>query len=447
MCWYRPEWRSLRLRLLAWLGAIALVVMGVTWLLHGMLLQDLARDFLSNRLRQEANYTIERLRSGGTIETSAVQDGKPDFEIFHHLYALQVDGSVSTSQPTLARALKPYLSGPDETAVDIQWHDMHLLVWRENFMLNGFSATLLIGEDFAQVERGLSELHWWIGGIAATVLILLLALNLLAVNRALRPFARLREQLTALQSGQRQRLQVETVSELDALIVQLNTFLNDQERRQQRSRESLANLSHALKTPLAAVIQSMRSRRALTEQRREQILARLHDIDEKLASELRRSRIAGPYTGQRHVTRAEVDELCEMFRVLYPERQFHVETTADNNSTLPVARQDFMEMLGIVLDNAGQWSYRHVRLQLAASPPGLCVEDDGPGVADEQLKQLGQRGLRLDERRHGHGLGLSILMQLVEQYRGRLAFDHASLGGLRVCITFDADTSHQYPSR
>ncbi|WP_353980190.1 sensor histidine kinase [Salinicola endophyticus] len=432
---FRLDRRSLYLRLLGSLALVALIVVVVTWSLHGILLNRLAQEFLADRLEQEARSSVQYLRAQHTPDNLAAWQGTSTADVFHHFYLLKIGDRLRTSHPDLLPTLEPLLEGPGGRASKVHWGDYHLLVWRTHFVLDDQPSTLVIGEDFASVERGLSRLHVWVGVISALVLLLLLILNLFAVKRALRPFARLSHQLGELQQGTRARLEIETVSELDAPIRQLNAFLDDQKRRQQRSRESLANLSHAIRAPLTAVIQSLRSRRAVDEPRRARLLTRLYDIDEKLEAELRRSRIAGPSTGQQHTTETDVHSLLEMFTTLYPDIDFVLSNApAQADYRLPMERQDGMEMLGIVLDNAGKWARGRVELTLCDHPPGLRLEDDGPGVADEMLDTLGQRGWRLDEQRRGHGLGLSILAQLVDRYGGRVRYAKATLGGLRVEI-------------
>ena len=422
--------RSLRLRLLGSLGIAALVVVGSTWVLHGLLLDQLARNFLADRLQQESELVVRRLRLEGPGALSLPPDSSPA-ETFHHFYQLRTNGRVYATHD----ALETLPAGDTEGAQLLQWRDHRLLLWRTRLMLAGEPATLTVGEDFAGIERGLTRLHWWIGAAAMVLLLLLILLNLFAVNHALRPFGRLSRQLIELQRGERRRLDIKTVSELKAPIAQLNTLLDEHERRQQRSRESLANLSHAIRTPLTAVMQALRSKRALDDQRRMQILARLDDIDEKLESELRHSRIAGQSTGQQHTGMAEVISMLEMFRTLYPDRVFVLDDTAVVDFRIPLERQDGMEMLGIVLDNAGKWARRRVELTLLHTPYCLRLEDDGPGVPDIMLERLGQRGVRLDEQHRGHGLGLSILSQLTERYGGRVTYGRSRLGGLRVEIT------------
>ncbi|MCH4562920.1 ATP-binding protein [Halomonas sp. EGI 63088] len=433
---FRIDRRSLRFHLFTWLCGVALVVVGTTWLLHGFLLQDLARDFLGERLRQEASHTLQQLRQDRSSAPSLLDSASQGYQVFHHLYVLQLNGEVTTSHPRWLAPLEPHLEGEDDALVDVVWQDRQLLIHRRAFTLEGGRGVLLIGEDFAPVKAGLATLHWWVGGIAGLLLVLLFALNLMAVNRGLRPLSRLQRQLHELQSGSRHRLDLETPSELDDLVAQLNRFMDEIDRRLERSRESVANLSHALKTPLAAVTQVLRGSRPIDDERRHRMLQRLEDMHAQLAAELRRSQIAGPHAGQVTHLRRDGERLIEMFGVLYPDKDFRLEVLPDGEACAPIESRDFSEMLGIVLDNAGKWAERAVvcRLELASSLR-ITVEDDGPGVTPDDIPLLGQRGRRLDESRPGHGLGLSILRQLVEQYGGQLRFDVGARGGLRVVLT------------
>jgi signal transduction histidine kinase len=63
------------------------------------------------------------------------------------------------------------------------------------------------------------------------------------------------------------------------------------------------------------------------------------------------------------------------------------------------------------------------------------VEDDGPGIPKSEIQRVLQRGKRLDTTVQGHGLGLSIVQDIVELYGGKLTFRTSELGGL--CAELD----------
>ncbi|NYT73902.1 ATP-binding protein [Halomonas sp. QX-2] len=429
--------RSLRFRLLAWLGGAALLVVGLTWLLHGVFLQNLAKDFLGERLKREAEHAVSQLENDQLAIPSSLTSTSQSYQVFHHLYVLRLNGEISASHPEWQRQLATLLEETGDALVEVKRGERHLLVYRQQFDWQGTSGVLLIGEDFSQVEKGLATLHWWVGGIAAGLLSVLVALNMLAVNRGLKPLWQLRQQLEELQAGERQRLSLAAPSELDSLVAQLNRFMDDIDLRLQRSRESVANLSHALKTPLAAITQVLRGGRPIDEIRRHKVLMRLEDINAQLDAELRRARIAGPHAGRMaHLTR-DTQRLMGMFQSLYPQQVFELTQAVNQRDQVPIEAHDYAEMLGIVLDNAGKWATKAIRCHISTSEFALTltIDDDGPGVAESDIARLGERGTRLDERRPGYGLGLAILAQLVARYAGHCQFERSPLGGLRVITT------------
>ena len=442
----RVDPRSLRLRLLGWLSGIALIVTGATWLLHGILLQDLARDFLGERLKREADHAIDQVKQNHLFTPVVLDSASRGFQAFHHLYVLRLGNNISSSDPRWVKTLDFLLDDTSDALVEVRHEQQHLLVYRRHFSLVGERGVLLVGEDFSQVEAGLHELHWWVAAIAAVLLLLLVMLNILAVNRGLIPLSRLREQLGELRSGERERLSLDVPSELDSLVIQLNRFMDEIDSRLQRSRDSVANLSHALKTPLAAVTQVLRGRRPIDDARRKKLVERLEEIHAQLDAELRRSRIAGPNAGRMSDLHRDCTRLIEMFRGLYPDIDFTVSLPVETEPRIPIESQDFSEMLGIVLDNAGKWAVSTVHCRIVFNEVlRITVEDDGPGVAAHDLSRLGQRGRRLDESHPGYGLGLSILEQLMTRYTGKVSFEISSLGGL--CVEMEVPSKVSLCSR
>lgn len=95
-----------------------------------------------------------------------------------------------------------------------------------------------------------------------------------------------------------------------------------------------------------------------------------------------------------------------------------------------------MELLGNLLDNACKWAQQKVRITVSSDQQlHISVEDDGPGIAPEQIQKLLHRGRRLDETVEGHGFGLAIASDTVNEYQGQMTFDKSTeLGGFRVDI-------------
>jgi two-component system sensor histidine kinase PhoQ len=79
-----------------------------------------------------------------------------------------------------------------------------------------------------------------------------------------------------------------------------------------------------------------------------------------------------------------------------------------------------------------------VRISVTGSPGReirMVVADDGPGIPEEAVETLLQRGTRLDENTPGHGIGLAVVKELAESFGGTLEIGRSELGGAQFEIT------------
>ncbi len=94
-----------------------------------------------------------------------------------------------------------------------------------------------------------------------------------------------------------------------------------------------------------------------------------------------------------------------------------------------------------MLDNACKWCKSRVRLTVTIDKYTfsrerlkLVIEDDGPGVSEDDRLRVGQRGVRTDENVPGHGIGLSMVQETIDMYGGSLSIDASPLGGARFSL-------------
>src|SRR6185503_7410143 len=138
--------------------------------------------------------------------------------------------------------------------------------------------------------------------------------------------------------------------------------------------------------------------------------------------------------GQRVDLRDEIDALVRTLQSIYSDKLLDIRWAVAPNAQFSGDREELLELLGNLLDNACKWSRGRVSLDASAADGiRFLIEDDGPGCASAVLEDLTRRGFRADESKPGSGLGLAIVRDIVEGYGGTLVFDHSpTLGGLRV---------------
>ena len=339
----------------------------------------------------------------------------------------------------MPKPARPGLEGGHELGPEGQ----HLLALRADYRRLGRDIAITVAQDYSPVREGFRRLQQIGLGLGLVALVLVLVLQRITVTRSLRPLERARRQIAQLQQGQRSQLDAEVPSELQPLVDQINHLLAHTEDSLRRSRNALGNLGHALKTPLAVLLSLASSERLrelpeVSTQLREQ----LEQIQQRLARELNRARLAGDaLPGAQFDCDAELPGLLSTLGMIHGEG-LQLERDVPPGLLLPWDREDLLELLGNLLDNACKWADSEVRLGIAASAEGyrLWVDDDGPGIPETARQQVLERGSRLDEQVDGHGLGLGIVRDIVEAWDGQMALLDSPLGGLRVSIELPRKT-------
>ena len=308
----------------------------------------------------------------------------------------------------------------------------------QGYTSQGGPVTIAVGVDIALVNQRMNEFLWRYSALSAVMLACLALLQSWVVRRALRVLARVRTQLVQVRQGAAQTVDENVPNEIAPLVSEINQLARAAAQRLQRSRQALGNLAHALKTPLTVLGQLARDEQlsdrpgvadALTEQ--VELLRRRVDL------ELRRGRLAG-YGGsvQRVDICAEMRALVHTIASLYRDKHLDIVCDAPAQVHLQGDREDVLELFGNLLDNACKYGKHQVRVSIQEDGGvRLTFEDDGPGCAPEQFARLTQRGVRLDERAQGDGLGLAIAADIVASYNGTLEFARSErLGGLRASV-------------
>lgn len=277
-----------------------------------------------------------------------------------------------------------------------------------------------------------SDLWRWLG-LAA---VLIFAGQLILLFVILRPLRRVAGEVAEIESGRREGIEGRYPRELRPLTDNLNTLLAAERDNARRYSEALADLAHALKTPVAV----LRARLESSEPSRPSDLARhLDDMEQIIRRQLERAQRSTRRALPAAVpVRAILERMADSLERLHVDAGLRAKVSGEAGLVAHMDERDLWEVCGNLMENAAKYGSGRLHACVRAGERGLRrdgvvieIEDDGPGIEAEQLERLLERGQRGDERRDGQGLGLSIVRELIEANGGRLEVDTGELGGAR----------------
>ncbi|MCX7556306.1 sensor histidine kinase [Xanthomonadaceae bacterium JHOS43] len=347
----------------------------------------------------------------------------------------------------LQEALKPgeeRYEGPIDTPSGPIYRQSMGMAW-EVSDIKEVNVTVHVAENTVAMDRQVAafrrELWVYLGAAGA----LLLALQILVLRWSLSPLRRVVGDMERITAGQKELLDGQYPQELRLLTGSLNELIDVGREQIARNRNILSDLAHSLKTPLAVIRSELDSEHSPDEVRKtvEDQVARMNEI---VAYQLSRAATSGHQTFAAPLPIAPcAEEIVLSLEKVYASKNVLCEFDIDPSACFYGEQGDLMELLGNLLENAFKWANHRVLLTvrtLTIAPQRraatlITVEDDGPGIAPENVDRLLQRGVRGDERVHGHGIGLAIVQDLVKAYRGELAVERSNeLGGACFVVRF-----------
>jgi signal transduction histidine kinase len=429
---------SLRQRLQLALTASILAVLLLFGLGQAWLGERLMHGLIATRLGDEAESLLSAVSwdAEGNLQLLSGKLSSLYQRPFSGHYYLLSDGR----QQLRSRSLWEQGLGPDPDGRDLYEAggplQQDLLILHRRYRKQGHELQLWLAED---MNPHYAPLQTYYRNFAVATLVVLLLLwwwQRTIIRRGLRPLDEAASAVARLKQGELQRLGESVPEEIAPLVAEVNHLTARLEQSIERSRHALGNLSHALKTPLT-LLQQLADHQLWRDYPREyEILqTQLEQIHRRIDEELRRARIVGSsHPAQGFNPAADLPLLVETVKRVHQDKPLLMEFQAPDQMLAGLSRDDMMELLGNLLDNAAKWADTRVRCHVLVDVDAarLVIEDDGPGVKETQ-QLLSQRGTRLDEQVTGHGLGLAICKEIAEAYGGSLQLCHSTeLGGLCV---------------
>lgn len=408
-----------------WIGAAVFAA----WLAIGAVLADFVQDRFALELKATSDAVLAGLAAQESSPEQTVSDPRFQRPLSGWYWQADLpDGEILTSESLFLDELPANAAiGPDGAA---------LRVLTRNVTVPGQNGTVRL-----RVTAPQAEIDAAIGNAQRplTVSLLLLAAGLIAaaalqLYTGLGALRRIRRGLLAIRRGEAETLEPSGLRDIDQVVEVVNALLKARQDTLRRTRDYIGNLAHAMKTPLASLINADQ-----TPEDGQALVARMNRL---IHYHLQRARGAGPAggLGQRVALEEVLEDIAMVLGARARERGIELLVDVAADTVFVGDRGDLEEIAGNLADNAVNAAVRRVRLAAWAGAGSLHlrVDDDGPGLDDAEIKRALERGVRLDERGPGAGLGLGIVADLVALNGGRLRFDRGSLGGLQVDVVLPA---------
>jgi len=298
----------------------------------------------------------------------------------------------------------------------------------------------------AEMNEFRTVLWQWFSAIG----IILLLIQGAIMRWGLRPLRNLAQELHAIEGGQQEHLKGEYPSELENVTQNLNLLIENERRQRQRYRDTLADLAHSLKTPLA-ILRGLGSKTNDDPEQRKNLDEQITRMDEIVSHQLQRASskattVANTLAMQPVALASLSDKLLRTLNKVYADKQVRSENRIDENISLRADERDLLEALGNLLDNAFKACQQQVCISAKLSDQKtllICIEDDGDGIPEQQRQSVLKRGSRADTQHPGQGIGLTVAQDILNTYQAHLHIDKSELGGAKIQIAFPQSIASQ----
>lgn len=426
-----------------------IIVLSGIWIIMaligtGALLINFYRDHIEQhydahvQMHMEEMVSAARLLPDGSLDLAhppsdpryQVTDSGWYWEILHRGNVLAKSPSLGDTRIDLGginsaeHAGTHVVDGPDGNPLRIQTMQTSAGIPGEHLLLVASAPMMGIRDDVIDVAKHMA--------ISFSLLALgLLAAVFLQIRIALRPVAAISKEISDIHLGTADKMTGDFPRDVQPLADELNNLLDHNSMLLRRARNQLGDLAHSIKNPLTVINNEAR---AMSSKKGDLILSQTADIASSVDHHLSRARAFGTTNvlGSRAKVRAVAEDLEFALKRIYKDRGLEFDLSGLSACTVRCEVQDLEEMLGNLMDNACKWAKSRVivHCRLDGGRCHLLVEDDGPGIPEDEISRVLQRGQRLDESREGHGLGLGIIQDIVEMYSGKLTLGRSGYGGL-----------------
>jgi len=284
----------------------------------------------------------------------------------------------------------------------------------------------------SQIATFRKSLWSWLAGVS----FILIIIQMFILGWGLKPLRRVADDLLKIEKGSEQHLSGHYPKEIYSLSKNLNQLIDSSQQQLTRYRDSLGNMAHSLKTPLA-ILQNIID--STTIKQKNTAIEQLKIINDIVKYQLQRAATAGRSQSASAVLLQPVtNKIISTLNKVYKEKEVDIHINMPSSLTVKVDEGDLFELLGNLIENAYKWCESKVSIsaEVLNKKIQLSIEDDGPGINKEERERILLRGQRADQNTPGHGLGLAMVHDILLLYKGSMHITESSLGGARIIIEF-----------
>jgi signal transduction histidine kinase len=314
-------------------------------------------------------------------------------------------------------------------------------VWAQRARTPDGPVTVYVGTSLESVNETIATVRRVLLLILPPLLALLAVASWVLVGRALRPVEAIRAEVADI-SGRALDRRVPVPprrDEIGRLASTMNEMLDRLQAASERQRKFVADASHELQSPIAALRTQLEvaiAQPATTDwaATSSDLLAESRHMERLVRDLLFLARSDGE-EGVRRIEPVDLDDIVlEEATRLRSTAQVRVDASGVSAAPLSGNRDELTRLVRNLLENAEHHAESRVRIRLSAEGREiiLMVEDDGPGVPPAERERIFQRFTRLDEARSrnngGTGLGLAIVKEITERHGGTVCVENAAPG-------------------
>ena len=465
---------SIRLRIILWFLLSVFLVLSLTAALVFFISDSVMRRTTRNYFISAVEENTDKLKFLSPTEADIAKLMDTDDIFIHYkdgylqidddflmslndmefgLYA--ADGSLLYGKNSIIReTYQVKLSGSHVFSLDT--HSGRYLIYDRRLSGKNFSELWIRGiAPLKETTSQLIDIAIYLAAFLPFLIIIILLCGYFAAKGIIRPIKKIEETTTSITDGNNLSLRIADTGgrdELAALSGNFNKMLNRLETSFEMEKRFASDASHELRTPVSVILAQAEFSLEKERQPEEYVDSlevikrqgkRMNQLIGNMLSYTRLEQRIDNYPFEKLDFSVLVSDLCSdmtPLRINDISLEYNVESGIMINGNAELLARMLQNLLENAYKYGRQSGNTKVTLSLQGNNIKLLVEDDGIGIAEDQLEQIFDRFFRVSNKTSitGSGLGLSIVKKIVDMHGGNIDVSSREGLGTTFTITFSS---------